>query len=176
MKIEANLKKPEYHYRSHQPSFALSRQESKITTTEIYSNETQMHRVDCRRCLLPKLRAVWSTQLIRHRYSDFPSLLTRSLRHMQCKRNSRKKQIEIELIQTQNDRFGSMSWFPAEHTIDMGRMRVKWQMVWRWVEKKQFDWINNNNNNFECLSDALYVNLLWEARVWLLISTNFLIN
>lgn len=73
---------------------------------------------------------------------------------VQTQQPIRKKQIEIELIQTQNDRFGSMSWFPAEHTIDMGRMRVKWQMVWRWAKKKQFDWINNNNNNFECLSDC----------------------
>lgn len=89
-------------------------------------------------------RLIGSTSLFRLSNAAGPH------KHMQCKRNSRsEKKKEIKLIQTPNDRFGAGSWFSPEHTIDVGRMRAMWQMVWLWVKKKTiFDWINN----FKCYS------------------------
>lgn len=163
---------PEYsslfHNHTHNPiiitrvtiSFALSRQESKN-----YNNKSPWHRNTnasspftrsfCRRCSLPKLAVVWSVPTYSSSlYSDNAGSHART-HAMQTQQPIRRKKMELKLIQIQNDRFGSMSWFTAEHTIDMGRMRVKWQMAWRWVKKKrQFDWINNNNENFECLFDV----------------------
>lgn len=69
-------------------TLSRARQESKITKIYLWWDDgvgthmhwvySSSHSVDCRRCSLSKLPAVWSVQLIHHRYSDFPSLLART--------------------------------------------------------------------------------------------------